>query len=236
MCSQDWLRSRDELVEFTDEEGKKKRIRARVALLVHHKTEGGGPCYVTIVDQRTVRYFQWFFWGGIVLPFVIFLLCASLLDCFADSVRLNGNVQSTDATIANQDAPLFLTWRGFINIGRLLLLFPCTYMIVIRPANVEARLTPRHPQGVGGGGPEHSHSNAHVQECVRYLGVSGRSGILVLVLFVLRFFFIDAQLQSLEQRARCLNHSQGQHLAYVRSEERYKCFLMSLSVQFYVLV
>ena len=64
MCSQDWLRSRDELVEFTDEEGKKKRIRARVALLVHHKTEGGGPCYVTIVDQRTVRYFQWGFLGG----------------------------------------------------------------------------------------------------------------------------------------------------------------------------
>ncbi len=54
--------------------------------------------------------------------------------------------------------------------------------------------------------------------------MSGRSGKLVLILFVRGFFFIDAQLQSLEQRARCLNHSQGQHLAYVRSEERYKCF------------
>ncbi len=61
MNSQDWLRSRDEQVEFKDEDGKMKRIRARVALLVHHKTEGGGPCYVTIVDGRTVRYSEWFF-------------------------------------------------------------------------------------------------------------------------------------------------------------------------------
>ncbi len=114
MCFQDWLRSRDELVEFKDEDGKTRRIRARVALLVHHKTEGGGPCYVTIVDSRTVRYSGCYF-RGIVFPFLIFPLRLSLLDIFADTVRLNGNVQSTDATIANQDAPLFLTWRGFYN-------------------------------------------------------------------------------------------------------------------------
>ncbi len=40
------------------------------------------------------------------------------------------------------------------------------------------------------------------------------------VWFVRGFPFIPAYLQSLEQRARCLNHSQSQHLAYVRSEER----------------
>ncbi len=113
MCYQDWLRSREELVDLTDEDGKKKRIRARVALLVHHKTEGGGPCYVTIVDQRTVRYSEFF--REIVLLFLMFPLRFSLLDCFADTVRLNGNVQSTDATTTNQDAPLFLTWRGFLN-------------------------------------------------------------------------------------------------------------------------
>ncbi len=79
---------------------------------------------------------------GIVLRFVIFPLRVSLLDCFADTVRLNGNVQSTDSTIANQDAPLFLTWRGFIIIGRYLLPFPCTFVIVLRPATVKARLPP----------------------------------------------------------------------------------------------
>ena len=47
--------SKEEVVEVELSSGEKRQVRTRVAQIVRHKTSGGGPAYLTIVNHRCAQ-------------------------------------------------------------------------------------------------------------------------------------------------------------------------------------